>query len=235
MLKSFVPLRVKGDHSFGRAVGSPSELVAHAVSLGIRAMALTDVGSLAAQVEFHATCRAAGIEPITGVELDVRAANADAGCLVLLAENELGYARLCRIVTARAARGGAAASGSAEEMDLTGVFALTDSPALAARLVEHGNERSRVALLLGRPSPDGTREGALRETAARLGVRLVADLDVVMPAESDAALLSLSGAVHTRRQRASAPPRRSPGFLHRSAEALFADAPESVRATREIA
>jgi error-prone DNA polymerase len=83
-----------------RAAGSSIEaLVERAGALGMPALAITDMMTLAGVVRFHRACRAAGIRPITGCELVVRHPSSDVGTLVALAKNRAGYANLCQLLT----------------------------------------------------------------------------------------------------------------------------------------
>src|SRR5512147_2380899 len=90
-----VPLRVHSHWSLLEGVPSINELVAHAQTLGLPALALTDTNALYAVADFVRECRAAKIQPIIGAELAFLG-NAP---IVLLAQNEHGYANLCRLIT----------------------------------------------------------------------------------------------------------------------------------------
>src|SRR5437764_3379720 len=76
-----------------------------AAQLGYRALAITDHDGLHGAMEFAQACAAAGIQPITGVELTLQHGLLDLEQtsgpvhLTVLAENEQGYANLCRLIT----------------------------------------------------------------------------------------------------------------------------------------
>src|SRR5258708_18892023 len=74
-----------------------------AAQLGYRALAITDHDGLYGAMEFAQACAAAGIQPITGVELTLQHGLLDeAGGpvhLTLLAETEQGSANLCGVIT----------------------------------------------------------------------------------------------------------------------------------------
>ncbi|MBK8049826.1 MAG: PHP domain-containing protein [Anaerolineales bacterium] len=76
-------------------VSSPEALVARAVELGLTALALTDHDSLAGAVRFWLAARRAGLHAICGAEVPL----ADGRHLTLLAENQPGYANLCKLIT----------------------------------------------------------------------------------------------------------------------------------------
>jgi len=126
---SYIPLRVQSHWSLLDGVPSVPELVAHAASLELPALALTDRNALYGAVEFVAGCRAAGIRPIIGAGLNLAAglspsagernasgvahhraeglnpsanernASNSLHTLVLLAQNPTGYGNLCRLIS----------------------------------------------------------------------------------------------------------------------------------------
>ncbi len=91
------------------AASSPEDLVARAQGLGLAVIALTDHDSLAGAIRFWKTAKKSGIHPIIGAEVTL-AGNQH---LTLLAENQRGYANLCRLLTAAHLRD-ARADSSAE-------------------------------------------------------------------------------------------------------------------------
>jgi DNA-directed DNA polymerase III PolC len=112
----FIHLHCHSHYSFLRALPSPSELVAAAAREGMPAVALTDSDGMYGAVGFYQAAREAGIKPIIGTVLPVAvlpaedpppAAIGDAKPehpsfpLVLLATTSEGYANLCRLVTRR--------------------------------------------------------------------------------------------------------------------------------------
>jgi len=119
---SYIPLRVQSHWSLLDGVPSVPELVAHAASLELSALALTDRNALYGAVEFVASCRAAGIRPIIGAGLnladgrnessvaqrraegmnpsaDGRSSAGVPHTLVLLAQSPTGYGNLCRLIS----------------------------------------------------------------------------------------------------------------------------------------
>lgn len=75
---------------------SPEELATTAHSSGLSALALTDHDSLAGAVRFWRAANKAGLHPVIGAEVTLD----DGSHLTLLAENQTGYANLCRLLTA---------------------------------------------------------------------------------------------------------------------------------------
>lgn len=91
----YLSLHNRSAFSFGSALTTPAELVACAKQFGMPAVALTDMDGLYAAVKFQQLCDEANVRPIFGAELHVAPGTA----AVLLAENEAGYANLCRLVS----------------------------------------------------------------------------------------------------------------------------------------
>jgi|GEM_PF-6298687 len=90
---NFIHLNCHSEYSFYRSKARISELVRNAASLGMPALALTDIGNMYGALEFYRACRQAGIKPILGTE---------AACtgtqwpdrLILLARDLEGYKNL---------------------------------------------------------------------------------------------------------------------------------------------
>ena len=76
----------------------PEHLVGLASEMGMPAVALTDRDGLYGAARFVSACEREGIRPILGASLTIREESSDAP-LVLLAQDERGYANLCRLIT----------------------------------------------------------------------------------------------------------------------------------------
>jgi error-prone DNA polymerase len=106
-----VELHLHTCYSFLEGASLPAELAPRAASLGYSTLAITDHDGLYGAMEFAQACASANVQPITGVELTLLHGLTDSGTraepgfgsspvhLTLLAENEQGYANLCRLVT----------------------------------------------------------------------------------------------------------------------------------------
>src|SRR5262245_34809444 len=85
------------------------ELVAHAKSLGMNAIAMTDHGNLFGAIEFYKQCTAAGIKPIVGYEAYVAPSHrsdrtmkkrGESGYhLTMLAQNVTGFKNLVKLAS----------------------------------------------------------------------------------------------------------------------------------------
>jgi DNA polymerase III subunit alpha len=248
----FIPLHVKSDYSLGYGTIPVEEIAGRGAELGYPAVALTDLENLYGQVRFHHRCRICGVRPLTGIELRPgfdgrREIGLRSGRVVLLAADETGYRSLCRIVSRRRAggkdAGGTIASDPVRAISLhpEGLFAMSDDPDVIARLLSLGAfPRERLGLLFVRPSAAAD-DHARREAAGRLGVRPVADLDVVFAERGDHSLHALQLAIRQGKRLAEVATGsdvesrsrrlRSPA----EAAALFADLPEALDAAAEIA
>ena len=98
-----VELHLHTCFSFLEGASLPEEVAARAQELGYAVLAITDHDGLHGAMEFAQACSAAGIQPITGVELTLTHGFTEKEKgpvhLTLLAETERGYANLCRLVT----------------------------------------------------------------------------------------------------------------------------------------
>src|SRR5690348_5592509 len=91
-----VALHVHSTFSLLQGASSVEELVERAAALGYSALALTDRDALYGAVRHGKACAAVGLRPIVGAEISLESGDR----LTLLAENQTGYANLCRLVSA---------------------------------------------------------------------------------------------------------------------------------------
>ncbi len=104
----FVHLHTHSEFSLLDGLGRITDLVDEAERLGFSHLGLTDHGALYGAVAFHQAALARGISPVIGVETYVARrsmgdkegkADAQPFHLVLLAQDDVGYRNLCRLVT----------------------------------------------------------------------------------------------------------------------------------------
>jgi DNA polymerase-3 subunit alpha len=110
MSTPFVHLHVHTSYSLLDGAARIDQLVETASALGQRAMAITDHGVMYGIVEFYKAAVAGGIKPILGFEAYVAEASrfdrkseggtSSSNHLVLLAEDQAGYANLTKLATA---------------------------------------------------------------------------------------------------------------------------------------
>jgi error-prone DNA polymerase len=97
---SFVHLDVRSAFSLKEGAFTPEQLAGSAAALGMPAVALTDRDGLYGAARFVAACAKEGVRPILGASLTVRAPTPPVDAhVVLLAEDDRGYANLCRLLT----------------------------------------------------------------------------------------------------------------------------------------
>lgn len=100
---AFTHLHVHSNFSFLDGGSSVYSLLDRAKEVGCDALALTDHNGLYGAVRFYDYATKIGIEPIIGVEIDIKSQipylKSEIPHLVLLAKNLNGYSNLCKIVT----------------------------------------------------------------------------------------------------------------------------------------
>ncbi len=104
MSAPYVPLRVFSCFTMLEGAIEPKAIAAHAKRLGFPAAALTDRNGLYAAMAFGEACFKEGVQPIVGAMLGVSRPDhigprGKLDWLVLLAQDEDGYANLCRLVS----------------------------------------------------------------------------------------------------------------------------------------
>ena len=108
-LRDFVHLRMRTPYSMLEGALKISPTAQRCVSWGMPALAMTDTNNMCAALEFSETLSKAGVQPIIGVtlSLDLEGERQPGqihkeldGTLVLLAQNEVGYANLMDLSSA---------------------------------------------------------------------------------------------------------------------------------------
>ncbi len=109
LLKNFCHLHVHSHYSLLDGVGKIGDIVARAKEFGMKAIALTDHGTMYGIIEFYEKAKEAGIKPILGVEAYLAPRkmtdktpkiDSDNRHLTLLARNLTGYKNLVKITSA---------------------------------------------------------------------------------------------------------------------------------------
>ena len=186
-LPGYAELHCLSAFSFQRGASIAMELFERAKTLGYKALAITDEGSLAGIVRAKQAADATGIKLIIGSE--VRIDNGPK--LVLLVQNREGYVALCRILTTARMR---AKKGQYKLLredvaDTDGLLALWlpddmgDAPE-GEWLKQTFPQRAWVAIELHRGPDDEARLMALMALGQQLGLPVVASGDVHMHVRS---------------------------------------------------
>src|SRR5437762_335314 len=92
---AYAELHCKTNFSFLCGAAHADELVPRAAELGYRALAITDVNSLAGVVRAHAAAKATGLKLLIGAEITPH----DAPPVLLYAPDAAAYGRLARLIT----------------------------------------------------------------------------------------------------------------------------------------
>ncbi len=191
---TFVPLRVRSHGSLLQGVASPEALIEHALTLGYRALALTDRDNLYLAIRFWQRARAEGLVPLLGAELTAGPHSA-----LLLPLDRRGYANLCRLLTRRHLEPDFDLVAALGELS-AGLHVIVESPGLAASLlaagvrVAAGERPGRSPAPAAGASPGGLWLGVrgISRERIRLGERAAAArrLDLPLVATGDVLLLS---------------------------------------------
>lgn len=105
MAERFTHLHVHTEYSLLDGASKIPDLLAHAKELGMDSLAITDHGVMYGAVEFYQEAHKQGIKPIIGCEAYLTAGsrfeknNRDMYHLILLAENNVGYHNLMKLVS----------------------------------------------------------------------------------------------------------------------------------------
>lgn len=161
-----VHLNTRSYFSLLAGVPSPAELAQAAARYGQRALALTDHYQLTGAIEFYEACRAEGVQPILGMQAELRLPpRGDVGgqtSLVLLAADMAGWGSLCALSS----------------------LALGDPSGLTQPLtLEQLAEQQAGLIALAAPSPPGKVLGDLKSIFGdRIYVQLSPNRDAQVPA-----------------------------------------------------
>jgi DNA polymerase-3 subunit alpha len=260
-MAQFIHLRAKSDHSLLQSaleVGALAELCAAA---RMPALGLCDANNLFGALEYSDAMAASGLQPIIGCALDVAPeAEKIAGTVALIAQSEDGYANLMRLSTkafletdARHrphvpleallahAEGLIALTGGAEGplSALIEAEKHADAEALLQRLAAAFPGRLYVELQRHGERIEHATEGALVDLAYKHALPLVATNDIRFKSRAEHrahdALLCIAASSYLGEDDR---PRVTAEHYFKSADdmaALFADLPEAIESTIEIA
>jgi DNA polymerase-3 subunit alpha len=98
---AFAQLHVHSDYSLSKGASKVKEMVARAAKLSIPAIALVDEGNMYGAFQFSKEAADKGIQPIIGTKLWFALDDSGLrGSIILLAQNAIGYANICAILSA---------------------------------------------------------------------------------------------------------------------------------------
>jgi error-prone DNA polymerase len=253
----FVELHAKSAFSFLEAAALPEALAERAAALGQSAIALLDADGVFGAARLYRACTRLGISARVGAEVTLD----DGSRLPLLVEDREGYQNLCRLLTRikmRAAKGAGAATLDELPEFSGGLVCLTGGGRgpVAAALAREGAPGARRLLerlisTYGRfnvfaelqrhlSRPEEARNDWLRGEASRLGVALLATNEPRLIGRRDRPLLDVLTCIRehvTLEEAGRKLARNSEHFMKTgpAMERLFADCPEAVANTGELA
>lgn len=265
MSVAYVPLRVFSSFTMLEGAIEPKAIAKQAAKLGFPAVALNDRNGLYAAMAFGDACVEAGVQPIVGAMLGV-SRPADIGpagkidWLALLAQDEVGYNNLCRLVSSahldRPIHEEPHVAFEALQGATDGLIALTagGEGALARLFADGQNEKAGTyagrlkALFPERLYVELSRRGdPIEEAAEARLIDLAYALDLPLVATNPAqyaepgfhaahdAMLCIAGSTYVENNER---PRSSPEAWLKPASAmeqLFADLPEAIANTGIVA
>jgi DNA polymerase-3 subunit alpha len=257
----FAHLRLHTEYSISDSIITIGPLIENAASQGMPALAVTDLGNLFGLIKFYSSAIANGIKPICGCDVRVVDGNAAETQLVLLVKDREGYLNLTRLISRayteksshseihiekswlRESAAGLIALSGARQSDVGKSLLEGESKQAAAQLRDWMNlfpgsyylELQRT----GRNGEDDYNESALR-LALEADCPVVATNDVRFLQQEDFDAHEVRVCINERRTLDD--PRRSHNYSDqqylRNADemcALFADIPEAIENTIEIA
>ncbi len=253
----FVELHARSAFSFLEAAVLPEALAERAAALGQPAIALLDADGVYGAPRLYRACTRLGISARVGAEVTLT----DGSRLPLLVEDREGYQNLCRLLTRikmRAAKGAGAATLDELAEFAGGLVCLTGGgrgpvAAALAREGAPGGRRllERLVSIYGRSNvfaelqrhlsrPEEARNDWLRGEAARLRLAPLATNEPRLVARRDRPLLDVLTCIRehvTLEQAGRRLARNSEHFMQSgpAMERLFADCPEAVANTGELA
>jgi|CXWL01.1.fsa_nt_gi DNA polymerase-3 subunit alpha len=260
MAQPFIHLRARSAYSLLQSTLHVEELAKHAVKLDMPALGLADANNLFGALEFSEEFAKAGVQPIVGCSLDLKGEGGVEGVVAVFAQNAAGYANLMQLSSAAFLE---VAATEAPHVALPrllaaneGLIALTggglgplaplieagridDARALLQQLAAAFGNRLYVELHRHGEKLEADTEGALVELAYELGLPLVATNDIRFLVRADHAphdaLVCIASSSYLGEEDR---PRVTAEHYFKSAaemEALFADLPEAIANTSEIA
>ncbi|WP_295541742.1 error-prone DNA polymerase [uncultured Thiohalocapsa sp.] len=200
---AYAELHCRTCFSFLSAASRPQELVRTAARLGYRALAITDLCSLAGVVRAHEEARALGLKLLIGSELACQ----DGPRLVVLAADLAGYRNLSRLISRarrRAPKGHWQMLAADLDAGLDGCLILwlpdPDAPPGAEeewghRLAARFADRCWIGVALHRTGDDAGRLRRLRRLGTRTGLPLTAVGGALMHVAERRALLDVMTAI----------------------------------------
>jgi error-prone DNA polymerase len=249
-MSSYVPLWCKSNFSFLEGASHPDELIEEAHRLGLSSLALTDRDGVYGIVRAHIKAKELALHLIIGSQITVD----DGSIILLLAQDRVGYANLCRLLTAgrlRSEKGESAVTWDEIYRHASGLLALwggdqslvagePESDVIAGNLHEAFKDRLYCMVARHLNEHEVTQEMRLRERAKRYGFPVVAATEILYHTPARRPVQDVLTAVRYGLPLTSCGNKLKPNAEHglRSPSAfatLFSDDPAAINRTLEIA
>ncbi len=251
LVRPYVPLWCKSNYSFLEGASHPEELIEACLRKGIPALALTDRNGVYGIVRAHVRARRLGVHLIVGSQVSLR----DGSEIVLLVRNREGYRNLCRLLTdghLRSAKGEFKLEWREVCRSSAGLIALWGGRSHARSEAETGPEpvlerlqaafedRLYVLIARHRRAEEVLPEVRLRKLAHRFKLPTVAAVEVLYHSPQRRRLQDVLTCIREGVTLSTAGRIIPPNDQHalksrRELASLFADDPESVERTRQVA
>lgn len=259
MPDAYVPLWCKSNGSFLEGASQPEELVRYAADLGLRAIAITDRDGVYGIVRAHQAAKEHNVKLLIGAQITVEPSQSHgtpdaSSTIVLLAQDRNGYANLCRLLTIgrrRKPKGESSVTWDEVCRHAEGVLALWGGDAsLLVREPEpdgvsgclHDAFGDRLYAIAARHRRDTevAEEKRLRIRATRYGFPCAAAVEVLYHHSAHRDLQDVMTCIRHGVTIHTAGRLLKPNAEHalldpQAFAALFADDPEAVACTNEIA
>jgi error-prone DNA polymerase len=243
----YVPLWAKTSYSFLEGASQPDELFRAAAERGLSALAVTDRDGVYGLVRALVAAREHGVRLLPGAEVTLGYAEGreamPASRVVILPQSRKGYGSLCRLLSigrARCAKGSSVVTMQ-ELRDAAGdTLVLCPDPQLLGPLAD-AYEGDLYALCARHLRADErTHERKLRAAAGVFGVPVVAANEVLYHHRARRPLQDVLTCIRYGVSLAEVGSRTRPNAEHDlkasdAFEALFADDPDAIRRTCEVA
>jgi error-prone DNA polymerase len=259
-MTEYIELHARSAFSFLRGASLPEEYATLCAAFGHRSMALTDVDGVYGSARFHSAAKKAGLLAHVGAE----STSTDGSRSTVLVKSQAGYRNLCRLVTrikmrpgTKHPKPGKEAAATSEDLRefAEGLLCITggeEGP--LAHALRHGKGRESLEQLVGIFGPgnvyvelqrhlhrdEEARNQAAMELAGAMGLPMVATNGVCHAAKAQREIFDVFTCLEHKTTLAAAGrllSRNSERHLKSSEEMvrLFADVPEAIANTREIA
>lgn len=234
---TYAELHCWSNFTFLEGGSNPESLIERAAEMGLAAIALTDRDGLYGSVRFAKHARACGVEAIIGSELTVSGVTR----MVLLVENERGYANLCELISLaqmRGSKGNARSEPEDYHARTEGLTALVQTAdAIEARAWhERFADRLYVEIQQHLTAEDASRCAATLQVARETGIPYVGTNGVAYAGKTEARVADVLRCIKEKTSLARA---RADGLLRPNAEyfikspammrRLFREYPDAVR------